>query len=159
MGCDIHCVIEFKREDTNYWDSFGFNAITPGRNYEWFGDLAGVRGEPKGGECIGTPGLPADTSFATKCETTVYVDENNRAYVEGWVNSKTSTWVDWSKDMQNKPNRVTHPDFHSHGWVDIKRWKKSVRGWNNLQIKCMTAIMDTLKKNNCEVRVVFWFDN
>jgi len=163
MGCDIHCVIEYKHEDfnnPNSWDSFGFNSINPGRNYDLFANLAGVRGSPKGGETLASGfGIPDNASWATKYETTVAVNDTNRAEIEGWVARGISKWVGWVQDLHGKPTRVTHPDWHTHGWADIKRWKKAVKGSKNLQIKCMNAIMDTLAKNGCEVRVVFWFDN
>ena len=118
MGCDIHCVIEFKHRDYSgdNWNSFGYNSISPGRDYDWFANLAGVRGEPKGGKVFANEfGLPNDISFATKYETTIAVNDTNRAELERWVSSGISKWVTWSNDLNNKPNRVTHPDWHSHG--------------------------------------------
>jgi hypothetical protein len=162
MGCDIHCIIEYKHRESHdkSWDSFGFDSINPGRNYEWFANLAGVRGNPKDEEPLASGfGLPSDASFATKCKTTVYVNDENRASVEQWIKAGHVKWVDWSTDLSDKPNRVTHPDYHTYGWCDVKAWKKSVRGTKNLQIKCMNGIIDTLVKNDCDVRVVFWFDN
>jgi hypothetical protein len=169
MGCDIHCMIEYKCTESysNYyksyskcWDSFGFHSINPGRNYRWFANLAGVRGEPKGGEPLASGfGIPADASYATKSESTIFVKDDNRTTIEQWLSSGIVKWADWSTDLSGRPDRVTHPDYHTYGWCDVKAWKKSVRGAKTLEIKCMNAIIDTLIKNKCEVRVVFWFDN
>lgn len=162
MGCDIHCIIEYRHPDyrDSNWDSFGYNSINPGRDYEWFANIAGVRGEPEDEKLLASGfGIPKDASWAVKYETTIAVDDTNRSNVEEWIKKGISKWADWSQDFDGKPTRVIHPDWHTHGWLDIKQWKKSVRGSKNLQIKCMTAIMDTLVKNKCEARVVFWFDN
>ena len=174
MGCDIHCIIEYKHKTINgdRWDSFGYNEINPGRNYEWFSELAGVRGSPSGDRALATGfGIPKDMSFATQMATTIYVREDDeqshersvkRSDADKWVENKVSTYVEnWTRTVNGveKPYRITHPDWHSHGWCNLKDWKKSTRGSKNLTIKAMNAILDTYKKNGCDVRVVFWFDN
>lgn len=61
MGCDIHGFWEVK-DHTGNW--IAFRTINPGRNYMWFGIIAGVRGGPD----IGTAsrGVPDDASGAYK---------------------------------------------------------------------------------------------
>ena len=162
MGCDIHCIIEYKHKTINgdRWDSFGYTSFTPGRDYSWFANLAGVRGEPKGGVALASGfGIPEDASFTTRMESSYFVQDTNSVDIKSMLDSGTVKWIDWAKDLQGKPTRVTHPDWHTYGWCDVKAWKKSLRGKDNLYIKCMNAIIDTLAKNKCKVRVVFWFDN
>lgn len=162
MGCDIHCVIEYKNRELtgDSWVSFGYNSLNPGRDYTWFANLAGVRGNPKSGVALASGfGIPENPSYTTRSETTVAVTDENRAHAERWITSGMSSWADWSKDLQGKPTRVTHPDWHSHGWCNVEAWKKSTRGRKTIMLKCMNAIIDTLVRNKYEVRIVFWFDN
>ena len=42
MGCDIHCYIEYKPAGSDDWSDFG-GRINPGRNYDLFAKLAGIR--------------------------------------------------------------------------------------------------------------------
>ena len=160
MGCDIHCIVEYKHRDFHgdRWDSFGYEAINPGRNYDWFAKLAGVRGNCDNPLATGF-GLPKDCSYATLYATSVQVTDENRALAEGWVLRGLSKWQDFCVDLGNNPRYVSHPDWHTYGWCDVKAWKKSIRGTKSLHLKCVNAIIDTLTKNDCEVRVVFWFDN
>ena len=57
MGCDIHIILQFRKE-SDIWDNI--NAGYMGRDYTLFGYIAGVRG---GAEPIVSPrGLPDDFS-------------------------------------------------------------------------------------------------
>lgn len=155
-------MIEYKdmANPSPYWTSFGYEPFNTGRDYQMFANLAGVRGEPKNGKALATGfGLPENVCFATKAATCVRVTEGNKAAVEGWVQRGLSKWVDFARDMNDKPMYVTHPDLHSHGWCDVKDWKKATRGRRHLTMKCFNAVIDTLTRNECDVRVVFWFDN
>lgn len=172
MGCDIHCVIEYK--NINYWTSFGSHSISPIRNYEWFANLAGVRGSPKE-EALATGfGLPADISSTTAFESSIFVYDGltgdcsrgsaiSRDIAEKWVNAGLSKYIDnfhtFTADGKKVSNRIANPDWHTYGWCNVKDWKKSTRGLKSIEIKCMNAIIDTLVKNDFEVRVIFWFDN
>ena len=174
MGCDIHCIIEYKHKTVHgeRWDSFGFSEISPCRDYEWFADLAGVRGDPKGERPFATGfGLPNDISFATQMATTINVSEDNeegqyhsvkRSNADKWVAEgycKIVPGYTRTIDGKDVPYRITHPDFHTYGWCNLKDWKKSTRGKKGINIKAMTAVLDSYKKNGCDVRVIFWFDN
>ena len=174
MGCDIHCIIEYKHKTFNSdrWDSFGFSEISPCRDYEWFAELAGVRGSPSGDKPLATGfGLPPEISFATQMGTSIYIHEDNeighersinRSVAEKWVSQGCSSYISgWTRNVNDKdlPYRITDPDYHTYGWCNLKDWKKSTRGMRSLTIKAMNAVLDTYKKNGCEVRVIFWFDN
>lgn len=172
MGCDIHCIIEYKRPQSysSNWDSFGYHSINPGRDYNWFANLAGVRGDPKGDKPFATGfGLPEHPSWSTVDETTFAVDYDatksslgaNTIGIEQarkWVDSGFSKWLD-DKNLSGKPYRITHPDYHSHGWCNLADWKKSVKGNHSIEVKALTAAMQAIAKAGAEVRIVFWFDN
>lgn len=174
MGCDIHCVIEYKK-DYDHWTSFGNQSINPGRNYEWFANLAGVRGSPKDRPLATRFGLPEKVSWTTAHETSMFVYDGltgdccrgsaiSRELADKWVAAGLVKYLEDFYTMQPPDykklyTRVTHPDWHTYGWCTAVDWKKSTRGFKWIDIKCMNAIIDTLVKNDFEVRVVFWFDN
>ena len=64
--------------------------------------------------------------------------------------------------------RVTHPDWHSHSWLNIKEYEESLLYVLKLLEKeehwlveyfAILASMKELENRECETRVVFWFDN
>jgi len=68
MGCDVHMMIEYDRfggadNEPRAWWSFG-GVIGPGRDYDMFGHLAGVRYEEN--EHIRPRGLPDNLSYDAK---------------------------------------------------------------------------------------------
>lgn len=82
MGCDIHCYIEYRRkpvaagDEEQEWDSFG-GRINPGRNYELFGRLAGVRQSlPSGG--VKPRGLPSQVGYAAYSDFWLYIVDGER---------------------------------------------------------------------------------
>ena len=173
MGCDIHCVIEYKKDNSD-WNSFGSHSINPGRNYEWFANLAGVRGSPQDNALATGFGLPEKVSWTTIYETSIRVYDGpsddctrrtsvSRDIAEKWIQSGLSKYVEGSyvitADEKKVYNLITHPDWHTFGWCSAKDWKKSTRKYKWIDIKCMNAVIDTLVKNDFEVRVIFWFDN
>jgi len=173
MGCDIHCIIEYKRPQSYSlsWDSFGTRSINPGRDYQWFANLAGVRGSPKGGKLFATGfGLPDHLSWATHDEITMRVDYNAQSALNlsahtttlelatKWVESGYSKWLD-EVDANGRKFIITSPDYHSYGWCNLADWKKAVKGNHSIEIKALTAAMQAIAKAGAEVRLVFWFDN
>jgi len=172
MGCDIHCIIEYKRPESYSleWDSFGYHSINPGRNYNWFANLAGVRGSPKRGKPLATGfGLPEHTSWATNDEISFTVDydtptsfqEARTVNIEQalkWVNSGYSIWRE-EKNLAGQPYRITSPDYHTYGWCNLTDWKKAAKFNNSIEVKALTAAMQAIGKGDVKVRIVFWFDN
>jgi hypothetical protein len=77
MGCDIHGFWEVK-DHTGNW--MAFDTINPGRNYDWFGVIAAVRGGPD----IGTAGRGMPD-----CPSGAYKD-----MVDEWgVDLHSHTWL------------------------------------------------------------------
>ena len=176
MGCDIHCVIEYRRPSlgSDYlglgWTSYGYSSFNPGRSYNWFSELAGVRGYPKGKPLATGFGLPDDVSYTVTYETTLTIcDDPKEAFydsrkvtpeqAETWVKAGISKYVPTTAINANAPRKITNPDYHTYGWCNPEDWKKSTRGRKWLELKCMNAVINTIVKEKCEVRVVFWFDN
>lgn len=79
MGCDIHCYIEYRyREDSgDGWRSFG-GRINPGRSYEIFAALAGVRG-PQWANGIKPRGVPNDMGYAANDDWWVHILDSQDA--------------------------------------------------------------------------------
>ena len=63
MGCDIHCYVEFKKPKYDFWDFFG-DRINPGRHYNLFGHIAGVRRDTA--PVVERRGVPDDMSWSAK---------------------------------------------------------------------------------------------
>lgn len=171
MGCDIHCYVEFRQKKevhddwSKKWSSFG-GRINPGRHYELFSRLSGVRGGCE--NPIANPGLPEDASWAAQYDNQMYIDYNEDAagrgvssYVtpenaERWVSGHMSRYI---KDHEGKNAFVTNPDWHSHGWVTPEQLSKALRGMPTPEWKAILAAMKSLEKSSQEVRMVFWYDN
>ena len=164
MGCDIHVMLEHRtRNKAQSWDSLGFNAINPGRDYEKFSRLAGVRGDGDGYAYVEPRGMPSDPSFGTQFEHWLFISEkpgNGERYVkpadaERWVLQGISTYRDDKK-------WVSDPDQHTHTWLTLAEWLAAVDDgastWS-LDWKALTAAAKSYEDNGHEVRFVFWFDN
>jgi hypothetical protein len=71
MGCDIHMYVEHaSRSDEPYWRPLG-GRINPGRNYELFGFMAGVRGA--GPSVIHERGMPTDAAWEAQGDNRLYI--------------------------------------------------------------------------------------
>ena len=165
MGCDIHAFIEIK-EGEDSWESISKPYLS--RNYGMFGLMAGVRIESV---LFKPKGLPTDCGWSVSFENELFVTTNGgedhcitKETAERWVASGSSKWVD------EKKNRVTHPDWHSHSWLTIEEFSKCITKYEKLArasgyestapyYKIALATMRAAKKLGYEVRLVFWFDN
>lgn len=178
MGCDIHCYVEYRKhqevhdEWSRYWSGFG-GRINPGRNYEFFARLAGVRGDWGDKDAIAAGrGLPDDVSWRASSDNllTIKYSPQPGIYSDGEVSPETAER--WSKNgskyiylkdaagvQAEKPHAVTHPDWHSHSWATPTEFAKAARGCGACEYKALIAAMRSLERSGCEVRVVFWFDN
>lgn len=164
MGTDIHCYIEYQKFSGD-WYCFG-DHINPGRDYEVFGALAGVRdcAEP----IIPVRGLPMSLSFSALHDwflTVVHTVEEVSEH--GCVDVKTAlTWKNEMPRLQviNNPDghlhQIEHPDCHTPSWCTTKELKSVLKKVNNVNVEylAMLAAMESLEKNGCEVRLTFWFD-
>ena len=165
MGCDIHIITEYKSKSNNHWCSLGSHPINPGRNYDLFAKLSGVRGEPHEGGPIATPGWPSPTGWAAKFATTLRVIESTetlreqtayRADAEKWVATGLSKWVE---DSDGVARSVTHPDWHSYGHCTVEQMAKVLRKNSNPEYRAMLAAARSLEKDGMDVRFLFFYDN
>lgn len=167
MGADIHMYIE--TNDGKHWYPFG-GRINPGRNYQMFGALAGVRcKQPKG--MVPPRGMPPDPAWCSQEDNLLYVNEDGRSdprrvgyctkeYAELWVRNGISEWV---KDKQ----AVTHPDWHTHSWLTTKEYAAAVEYVESVYGKlaldtgyrAVLAAMKAFEDDGISARIVFWFDN
>lgn len=175
MGADIHCYIEHgrRRKDHDgegekvHWSSFNYSGLNPGRHYEIFGALAGVRCSEN--QMFELRGLPDDVSYGAASDNQLYVvaDDDpsaehekfaSRSNAESWVNSSWgSRWVNDEKTI------VTHPDWHSHSWLTPAEWRQVIEAEYPYapddEYFALAAAMEELEQRGNEVRIVFWFDN
>ncbi len=171
MGCDIHMYVEYKRKERSVWSSFG-GKINPGRNYNMFARMAGVRGEFEG-VSLEPKGMPEDAGYKANDGNRLYItDTEGEEYVtmetaQKWVDSNSSVFINGS---DGKPLWVTHPDWHSHTWLSADEYRDIVRGYHEQvkgadtynkesEYKAILAAMESLQADGYEVRVVLWFDN
>jgi hypothetical protein len=166
MGCDIHMILEFKHTTAKAWNNFGGN-ISPGRDYDMFELLAGVRGgipkyEPRG--------LPDDINWMTREEFSLYVDDEATEDTEdGVTRARADSWVEqgYSRYMDDRRVHVTNPDWHTPSWLTLDELhevlvcrKHLAADWEpGVAYGMCLAAMRYLQDNDHDSRLVFWFDN
>ncbi|MCE9566109.1 MAG: hypothetical protein K8U57_29155 [Planctomycetes bacterium] len=142
MGCDIHAAIEY-RHPNGFYASFTDGGLLVYRDYELFGALAGVRGDPDKPPLVEPRGLPPE--FGTEVSSLYF----ERELVEG-------TW------------RVTPcPDWHSASWLTATEVRAALAHYGRRLEECgpefraAVAAMDELDRciGQGASRLVFWFDN
>lgn len=156
MGCDMHVYLEYRKipVDPHYsgWNSV-FPRINPGRSYNLFANLAGVRGSgpsPKG--------MPTDAAYYANMDNSLHVTDSP-SDLENCVRRITADkWVTYGSSTYNhNKTRVSHPDWHNHSWETGEDWIKKTNGCGDIY-DALNAAIKSLMKNN-EVRVIYWFDN
>lgn len=159
MGCDIHLFIEHRKKGTERWASFTYNAVNPGRNYQIFGRLAGVRWpeEPH----IEPRGRPSDASWCEDMSYWLFICEesgNGERYVKA---EEAARWVlqGISEYKSDEKQYVSDPDQHTHSWLTLAEWKKAIGDLGDVNWKACTAVGETYAKHDHEVRYSFHFDN
>jgi hypothetical protein len=171
MGCDIHVMLEHRKRGDERWDAMSYYPINPGRNYQKFSRLAGVRGDGEGYPYIEPRGMPHDASWATCNEYWLFIHEepgNGERYVnpkdaESWVLQNISQY---RKDGEGKNCWVSDPDQHSHTWLTFNEWLAAVTiersetemEWD-IDWGALTAAARWYEDNGHETRFCFWFDN
>lgn len=162
MGCDIHMFIEYRRNSKS-WTPLG-KEIKPGRNYQMFGILAGVRSDQ---EFYFKPrGVPHDISYLAEYASRLFINETEGVSIEKanqWVIKGISKFI---YDNENKPCWVTNPDHHTHSWLSSYEFGMALKHYNSKHPGCiepgyeaMLASLARLNELGFEARVVFWFDN
>lgn len=143
MGCDIHCYIEYKRNDRDGWSDFG-GRINPGRNYGLFGFMGGVRSHAPH---IDPRGWPHDCANAAFQDNTNYVCETQKeatshndgertysvAHAEEYVAKGYCEWV----ERNGHKCWVTNFDHHTHSWLTADEFELAIAGYlkaNGFQI-------------------------
>lgn len=167
MGCDIHIFTEYRNTAPDSWrkdwTTLGYHFVNPGRNYDLFNKLSGVRGGNE--NPIANPGWPADVSWAANSANQVYIREDEAGFREGTVDPETAKrWVDshlsrYVQDKEGKNIAVTHPDWHSHGHCSIEQMSKALRKNSSPEYRAMLAAARSLEKDGMEVRFLFFYDN
>lgn len=169
MGCDIHIITEYRNTDSNIfhkeWRALNWQPINPGRNYEFFNKLSGVRGYNE--KPIANPSWPEQVSWGASLANNVRIvndmkpDEMRDGCVSmetalRWVNAGNSRFI---KDKEGNNTHVTHPDWHSHGWCTIEQMSKALRKNSSPEYRAMLAAARSLEKDGMEVRFLFFYDN
>lgn len=191
MGCDIHIFVEYKIDDTWYDGDYYMPTrdfsktgrryermeIFPGRCYDLFGLLAGVRGNVKP---IKSPkGLPKDCNKGIKIEAEKWdSDAHNHSWYtlrelikckkyqtiehEGWVTDEDAKRID---------NGEPHAEwvvYSSNGkFRNYREWKTKEYLLESIVTKLKERIKDIFYAWDDEgildhadrIRIVFWFDN
>ena len=171
----MHCYIEYNPvseeavdNTSDYpWRSFGGH-INPGRDYQMFEKLAGVRGRLS--NAVHKPrGVPPQLGYAAQDDNTFFIIEDGEEKQENRYiyRSKAMEWVKSGSSVLTGHDNcwVTNPDWHSHSWLTLDEFREVVDFVVRdndycLEYKAMVGAMEVLAnggRNN--VRVVFWFDN
>lgn len=164
MGCDIHAFIEYKDKRSESWNPFG-SEIHLDRNYSIFGFMCnGVRSDHNNG--YSARGLPSDLAYNAKGANWLYItddkDEPNTATLEEalkWHRDGKGSIIKY--DSKGDPQYVEHPDWHSHSWLTTTEYNDCLNKafYTSPDYLAVLASMKSFKENNCDVRLIFWFDN
>lgn len=180
VGCDIHCYMEYRwvpktvdeAHEASEWQSFGAR-INPGRHYQVFNRLAGVRG-PGDGALIAPRGIAPALGYEAAGDLLLRVhdrpmedapvnwDEKNvtRVHADSWVQSGNSVRVTY-----HKQEYVTNPDYHTHSWLTLGEYlgvlvDLKARGCEaDVGYWALAGALTVFDQRGYEARVVFWFDN
>lgn len=161
MGCDIHVYPE-RRKDGQRWKSVT-GRINPGRDYDLFGKIAGLRndGEPPMFE---VRGLPDDLGYWAESDSKLYItDVGGDEYAS---KEQAAEWVACgaSKYTDERQAFVTHPDWHSHTWLTVPEMRRAIEApssWGERAVEYygLIAMMEEVERRGYEARFVIWFDN
>lgn len=171
MGCDAHMYVEYRKKTfrENYWSNLG-GKINPGRNYWMFGLIAGVRCEFE--ESLEPKGLPDNLGWYSEQDAHCYINDEYADDDNEYVTLETAKkWEGYGEKIiyhtDGKPWKVTHPDWHSHTWLTTEEFKNVVNVYNEkdqgknkeVEYEALLSLMQSLESNECEARLVIWFDN
>jgi len=164
MGCDIHVFVEYKEKKGDWWQGFG-SEIHLDRNYSMFSFMCdGVRSDHDNG--YKARGLPEDLSHRAKDSNWLYIteekDECNTATLEEavrWHRDGKGSIIKY--DTKGDPQYVEHPDWHSHSWLNTKEYEDCLNKSDHItpDYRAILACMKSFESDNCEARLIFWFDN
>jgi len=176
MGCDIHLYLEYSGEPTEgrkrYWSGLG-GRINPGRDYDLFAKIAGVRDYSDDGakKMFEPRGSPDDMGWAAADDDRLRVipdgedaddREVNRSRAEGWI-KHGSRWI--ALDEERPEYWVSDPDNHSHTWLTPAEFRSVLEaprpdGWGiDEEYWAVLAAAEELERRGRTARFVIWFDN
>lgn len=161
MGCDIHMYVESKTPGGENWWGFG-GRVNPGRNYDLFSTLAGVRGGPAMFE---QRGLPDNLGYPANGDAYLTVDDEHAADSDGYCN--TAQAKSWGNPIVEVNGRkaTLGPDWHSASWLTPSEFVAAIvatekgGGYVDDEYHALAGAMQVLEVRGKEVRIVFWFDN
>jgi hypothetical protein len=149
------------------WHALNWYAINPGRNYELFSELSGVRGG-YGTRPIATPGWPEDASWGAKLSNQINISDSAESGYNHIGRSVSVTdarilvengTCQYIKDKIGNNIALTHPDWHSHGHCTVRQMSNALRGNSLPEYRAMLAAARSLERDGMEVRFIFYYDN
>lgn len=176
MGCDIHCYIEQEKDG---W-AMSIGEIFPGRDYDMFELLAGVRCYNENSAVFPPRGIPKKLGWQADEAFHIHVldddiSENDKKLISQWSENyctpeSAKRWVaeGCSKYANEQKNMITHPDWHTPSFLYtheldqiIKTYKQKHNKRNPLHYIGILKMMKELDKasTGAKARLTFWFDN
>lgn len=105
MGCDIHLHVEVKLHGK--WEHYA--ALSPGRNYEIFSKIAGVRGQER--PLAAPRGLPTDVTALTAISSLGYgADGHTHTWLSSDEVKELNKWFDKTQQDEGP--------YYFESWVD-----------------------------------------
>lgn len=166
MGCDIHCFPEYREPyrgpghsyDPHLppkWTSFGGD-INPGRSYDLFAHMAGVR-NTIGVEPIAAPrGWPDDTGYAAADARWLYVSPGSdfEKLAWRWIDAGQSIWLD-----ADEREYVSNPDLHSLSWLTPDEFATVIAEGAGPEYHAILAALRSFESRGYDARLLIAFDS
>lgn len=158
MGCDIHCYVEYKGVNRDRWSHFG-GRINPGRNYDLFARMAGVRSDGVIVPVAPLRGFPDDAAYAATHGNWIFIcdhpDENccTKERAEYYFQCCGSRYKNEERKF------VSNPDWHSHSWLTPDEFEAAIKESCGPEYMAILAAMRCFESLGYQARLVFWFDN
>lgn len=169
MGCDIHGFLEVRNQD-GIWKIK--DKIPDGRNYDWFGVLAGVRNYVNTIPIAEPRGVPIDASVKVM-KKIAYWDMDGHSH--SWLTLKDFSEHDWESasidgrmsTVDRKTGKEVGKASYSARWgsePDLYKYEHLPRVAKDLISNSWRKFLDKMeliatKRGLENVRIVFWFDN
>lgn len=166
MGCDIHVYPEYagfeKDGGGTHWSPLA-SECHPGRDYDLFSKLAGLRGD-EGNQMIPTRGMPDDAAYESKSANELYIVDgptDNEGYC---TREQAESWIEHGSQYTDERKLfVTHPDHHSHSWCTAAEFRAVLEAPRKWAIDepywGLLAMLEEIERRGKATRLVFWFDN
>jgi hypothetical protein len=167
MGCDIHCYVEYRERDDDQWR--GWPRINPGRNYELFSWLKGVRNYENVNPIVPRDRtIPLDLGWYAASDFWIPVSDEQK-----YENQVTSEQAALYRDKYGAlvklndaggAQYVQSPDWHTAGWCCWEELREVIKSTKQpklhvLEYEAVQAAMQALTTSTTVSRLVFWFDN